>query len=103
MRVPGLSERDLLGRWCASDDIELEFEQRRMVFSFGGTRADYRVSAYDVNGDTIQVSWDDRQLGPMVFEFGDFTDSRDRMVQLRGRQASAENWQTYNRGFSRCG
>ncbi|HEX7038381.1 MAG TPA: serine/threonine-protein kinase [Pseudomonadales bacterium] len=102
-RVPSLSERDLLGRWCASDEIELEFQQRRMVFSFGGTRADYRVRAYEVNGDTIRVNWDDRQLGPMVFEFGDFTDTRDRMVQLRGRQASAESWQTYNRGFSRCG
>lgn len=101
--APRLSERDLLGRWCAGEDIELEFEQRRMVFSFGGARADYRIREYDVNGDTIRVNWDDRQLGPMVFEFGRFTEARDRMVQLRGRQAAAGDWQTYNRDFLRCG
>jgi hypothetical protein len=100
--LPQLSYDDLLGRWCA-DNIEIEFERRRMVFTLDGGQADYRISGYDVNGDTIHVNWDDRRLGPMIFEFGRFTEGKDRMVQLRGRPAAADDWQTYNRDFLRCG
>jgi hypothetical protein len=100
--VPALSFNDLLGRWCAQN-IEIEFERSRMVFILDSGRADYRISGYDVADDTIHVNWDDRQLGPMVFEFGQFTEAKDEMVQLRGRPAGNNNWQTYNRNFLRCG
>jgi hypothetical protein len=100
--IPQLASGDLLGRWC-TEDLQIEFEQDRMVFTLNGGRANYPVSAYDVSGESILVNWSDRQLGPMIFEFGRFTDDREKMVQIRGRPADDETWRTYNRDFLRCG
>jgi hypothetical protein len=48
------------------------------------------------------MSWTDKNLGPMVTEFGDFSADGQSMVQVRGKTAASPQWQTYNRRFRRC-
>ena len=62
----------------------------------------YPVQDYQVLDEEIRVRWEQARGRTIEFEFGRFSESGDRMVQLRGRELGDSNWQTYNRSFSRC-
>jgi hypothetical protein len=94
---PLLVLADILGQWCG-DDVELEFAEKRMQFSLGPS---YDVKSYAVGAELITVHWQNRNQ-EVIFEFGGFSPSKSEMVQLRGRQAQSNDWQTYNRAFTRC-
>lgn len=95
-------EPSLIGKWC-SDGLSMTFAASEYVFEFGSGRSvTYPVQRYDRDGSTIILSWTDRNLGAMVMEFGEFSSDGQGMTQLRGKTASAAQWQNYNRKFRKC-
>ena len=96
-----LSAQDIFGRWCG-DAIQLEFSQDRLRF-LQPNRADYDINEYRAEEDILSVRWALGRRSEMVFEFGQFSDDRNAMTQIRGRAVGTANWQQYNRIFNRCG
>jgi hypothetical protein len=79
------------------------FAASEYSFELGGGRTiKYPVVGYERAGNGITMSWSDKNLGPMVTEFGDFSADGQSMVQVRGKTAASAQWQTYNRRFRRC-
>jgi hypothetical protein len=99
--APG-AEPNLLGNWCG-EGLGLAFAANEYSFELGGGRTiKYPVVGYQRAGDVVTMSWTDKNLGPMVTEFGEFSADGQSMVQLRGKTAAGAQWQTYNRRFRRC-
>jgi hypothetical protein len=96
------AEPSLLGNWCG-EGVGLVFAASEYSFELGGGRTiKYPVVGYERAGNGITMSWSDKNLGPMVTEFGDFSADGQSMVQVRGKTAASAQWQTYNRRFRRC-
>jgi serine/threonine protein kinase len=96
------AEPDLLGNWCG-EGVGLAFAANEYSFELGGGRTiKYSVVRYQRAGNVITMSWTDKNLGPMVTEFGEFSADGQSMVQMRGKTAASAQWQTYNRPFRRC-
>jgi len=98
---PTLAVDDLLGNWCSDQSIRLELSRNQMRFDLGRQAVSYNVLGYDVGDDLISMRWQD-QNKTLVFEFGRFSDAKDRMTQIRGREIGSNSWQEYNRSFRRC-
>jgi serine/threonine protein kinase len=100
--VAGAPEPNLSGHWCG-EGLNLTFAAHEYAFELGGRRTvKYSVVRYERAGDVITMSWTDKDLGPMVTEFGEFSADGQNMVQMRGKTAVSAQWQTYNRRFRRC-
>jgi hypothetical protein len=100
--VAPAAEPSLLGNWCG-DGLGLAFATNEYSFELGGGRTiKYAVDRYQRVGNVITMSWTDKNLGPMVTEFGEFSADGQSMVQMRGKTVAAAQWQTYNRPFRRC-
>ncbi len=100
--VPAAAEPELLGNWCG-EGYGLAFAANEYTFEFGGGRTiRYPVDRYQRAGNVITMSWTDKDHGPMVTEFGEFSADGQSMVQMRGKTAASAEWQTYNRHFRRC-
>ena len=96
------AEPNLLGNWCG-EGVDLAFGANEYAFELGGGRTiKYSVDRYQRIGNIITMSWTDKNLGPMVTEFGEFSADGQSMVQMRGKTAASAQWQTYNRRFRRC-
>jgi serine/threonine protein kinase len=96
------AEPNLLGNWCG-EGVGLAFAANEYAFDLGGGRTiKYAVDRYQRAGSIVTMSWTDKNLGPMVTEFGEFSADGQSMVQMRGKKASSADWQTYNRPFRRC-
>ena len=96
------AEPNLLGKWCG-EGLGLAFAANEYSFDLGGGRTiKYPVVGYQRAGDVVTMSWTDKNLGPMVTEFGEFSADGQSMVHLRGKTAASAQWQTYNRRFRRC-
>ena len=96
------AEPSLLGKWCG-EGVGLAFAANEYSFELGGGRTiKYPVVRYQRAGNVITMSWTDKNLGPMVTEFGEFSADGQSMVQMRGKTAASAQWQTYNRRFRRC-
>jgi len=96
------AEPSLLGNWCG-EGVGLVFAPNEYSFELGGGRTiKYPVVRYERAGNGITMSWTDKNLGPMVTEFGDFSADGQSMMQVRGKTAASAQWQTYNRRFRRC-
>jgi serine/threonine protein kinase len=96
------AEPDLLGNWCG-EGVGLAFAANEYSFELSGGRSiTYPVVRYQRAGNVITMSWTDKNLGPMVTEFGEFSPDGRSMVQMRGKTAASAQWQTYNRRFQRC-
>lgn len=96
------AEPNLLGNWCG-EGYGLAFAANEYTFEFGGGRTiKYSVVRYQRAGSGVTMSWTDKDHGPMVMEFGEFSADGQSMVQLRGKTAASAEWQTYNRRFRRC-
>jgi hypothetical protein len=99
---------DLLGRWCAvkEKDLELEFLPDQMNFYVGSQKqkVSYVPRAYVITSDSIKVLWRERpdDEKSFTFEFGDFDASRTEMVQKKGLEGYKGSWLTYDRSFRRC-
>ncbi len=95
-------EPTLIGKWCG-DGLGLNFEPASYSFELGGGRTiKYEVERYQRANNTITMSWNDKALGSMVTEFGDFSADGQSMMQVRGKTAASSDWKTYNRRFKRC-
>lgn len=96
------AEPSLLGNWCG-EGVGLAFASNEYSFDLGGGRKiKYSVDGYQRAGSVITMAWTDKNLGPMVTEFGQFSADGQSMVQVRGKKASSADWQNYNRPFRRC-
>ena len=96
------AEPNLLGNWCG-EGLGLAFAANEYSFELGGGRTiKYPVVRYQRAGNVITMSWTDKNLGPMVTEFGEFSADGQSMVHMRGKTAASAQWQTYNRRFRRC-
>ena len=96
------AEPSLLGNWCG-EGVGLAFAANEYSFELGGGRTiKYPVVRYERAGSVITMSWTDKNLGPMVTEFGEFSADGQSMVHMRGKTAASAQWQTYNRRFRRC-
>jgi serine/threonine protein kinase len=96
------AEPNLLGKWCG-EGVDLAFGENEYAFELGGGRTiKYSVDRYQRAGNVITMSWTDKNLGPMVTEFGEFSADGQSMVHMRGKTAASAQWQTYNRRFRRC-
>lgn len=96
------TEPNLLGNWCG-EGVGLAFAANEYSFELGGGRTvKYSVDRYQRAGNVVTMSWTDKNLGPMVTEFGEFSADGQSMVQMRGKTAASAQWQTYNRRFRRC-
>lgn len=81
----------------------MTFANNEYSFDLGGGRTvKYPVERYQRAGGTLTMNWTDKNLGAMVTEFGDFSTDGQTMTQMRGKTASASQWQTYNRKFKKC-
>jgi serine/threonine protein kinase len=101
LEIATLGLGDLLGSWC-DPNVRVEFEESSMRFVATNLDEAYPVQDYQVLDEEIRVRWEQARGRTIEFEFGRFSESGDRMVQLRGRELGDSNWQTYNRSFSRC-
>lgn len=91
-----------MGNWCG-EGVGLAFAANEYSFELGGGRTvKYSVDRYQRAGNVVTMSWTDKNLGPMVTEFGEFSADGQSMVQMRGKTAASAQWQTYNRRFRRC-
>jgi serine/threonine protein kinase/tetratricopeptide (TPR) repeat protein len=100
--APPAAEPNLLGNWCG-EGVGLAFAANEYSFELGGGRTiKYPVVRYERAGSVVTMSWTDKNLGPMVTEFGEFSADGQSMVQMRGKTAASPQWQTYNRRFRRC-
>jgi hypothetical protein len=96
------AEPSLLGSWCG-EGPGLVFAANEYSFDLGGGRTiKYPVVRYERAGSVITMFWTDKNLGPMVTEFGDFSADGQSMVHMRGKTAASAQWQTYNRRLRRC-
>jgi len=100
--APAPLDRDtLMGKWC-SDGVAIEFENSRFRFILdAGQEISYPVDNYTTLDNTLLVVNWRNQNRSMQTEFGNFSDDRNIMVQIRGR-ASGGSWQRYDRNFRRC-
>jgi hypothetical protein len=100
--APDAAEPNLLGNWCG-EGYGLAFAANEYIFEFGGGRTiKYPVARYQRAGNVITMSWTDKDHGPMVTEFGEFSADGQSMVQMRGKTEASAAWQSYNRRFRRC-
>jgi serine/threonine protein kinase len=98
---PDLAVQDIFGNWCGPK-IKLELSRNNLRFDLGNRKVDYPVTRYQLDDQLILVHWQQERSKEFVFEFGRFSDARDQMTQIRGREANSNQWQTYNRTFNRC-
>jgi hypothetical protein len=101
IQIPTLELADILGDWC-DKETRLEFTPTSMRFDLGRQAISYDVNRYQVRDEVILVLWQQSRDQAVEFEFGRFSESKTEMIQIRGREAGKNNWQTYNRTFSRC-
>jgi serine/threonine protein kinase len=100
--APVAVEPNLLGKWCG-EGVGMTFASNEYSFDLGGGRTvKYPVERYQRAGGTVTMTWTDKNLGPMVTEFGDFSADGQGMTHVRGKTAAASQWQTYNRKFRKC-
>ncbi len=101
-QAPSTQEPTLIGKWCG-EGVGMTFANNEYSFDLGGGRTvKYPVERYQRAGGTLTMNWTDKNLGAMVTEFGDFSTDGQTMTQMRGKTASASQWQTYNRKFKKC-
>lgn len=95
-------EPNLTGKWCG-DGVGMTFSASEYSFDLGGGRTvKYPVDRYQRQGSTVTMTWTDKNLGAMVTEFSDFSPDGQSMTHVRGKTATASQWQTYNRKLKRC-
>jgi tetratricopeptide (TPR) repeat protein len=98
---PPLTASSLFGSWCGMG-YTLKFGNNNWTFAHDGGLTTFSVTNYAVSEDRIIMYWKDNKSGDMVTEFGNFSDNRNALIQIRGKTESDGNWHYYNRSFKRC-
>ncbi|MGR9106526.1 MAG: tetratricopeptide repeat protein, partial [Gammaproteobacteria bacterium] len=99
---PSLKVANLFGSWCGGG-FTLQFGNGNWTFlNSSGAGTTFPVKRYKVSGDKIVMYWHDDRAGSMITEFGNFTDDRSKLTQIRGKLDSEGGWHYYNRNFQRC-
>lgn len=97
-----LPASSVFGAWCGNG-ITFRISQSSWHFRMAdGFEVSFRVERVESDADIIRVYWFDGQGRRAVTEFGRFNEEKTQLVQLRGRMASADEWNEYNRPFQRC-
>lgn len=90
-----LSARALYGKWCTADGTE-EFDDNYLTaITRSGTRHKFKIRRYEVADDLVIVHWTNAKGEDVSTDFGEFSEDRARMVQMRNENGP-------RREFHRC-
>jgi len=90
-----LSARALYGKWCTSGGTE-EFDDNYLTaITRSGTRHRFKIRRYEVSDDIVTVHWNNGKGEEVSTDFGEFSEDRSRMVQMRNEEGP-------RREFHRC-
>lgn len=90
-----LSARAIYGKWCTSGGSEHFDDDYLTAVTRSGTRHRFKITRYEVTPDKVIVHWINDKGERVSTDFGEFSEERDRMVQLRNEDGP-------RREFHRC-
>ncbi len=97
-----LTPTSILHKWC-SETVTFILTPTSWTFRLSdGYETTFKIQRYHVLEDAIWIYWADYDNRPVVTEFGEFTNNRRNMVQVRGRLEPDGSWNYYDRPFGRC-
>ncbi len=101
-QIAMVTPTSILHKWCG-ETVTLILTPTSWTFRLSdGYETTFKIQRYRVLEDAIWIYWADFDNRAMVTEFGEFTNDRRNMVQVRGRFEPDGEWNPYNRSFVRC-